>query len=56
MDRATIAILLILAVSVTPSVSDAVQLYLTEPKYLAICIVWWVLLVMLLCCHWRALT
>jgi len=55
-SKGTVAVLLILAVSVTPSVSDAVQLYLTDQRYLVLCVAWWVLLVCLLCVYWRNLT
>jgi hypothetical protein len=55
-SKGTVVILLILAISVTPSVSDAVQLYLTEPRYLAICVTWWLILTLLLCTYWEALT
>jgi len=55
-SKSTVAVLLILAISVTPSVSDAVQLYLTEPRYLVICVAWWLLLILLVCTYWETLT
>lgn len=55
MSKGTVAVLLILAVSVTPSVSDAVQLSLTDQRYLVLCVIWWALLVVLLCRYWRTL-
>jgi hypothetical protein len=55
-SKGTVGILLILAISVTPSVSDALQLYLTDKRYLAICVAWWLLLTLLLCAYWEDLT
>jgi hypothetical protein len=53
-DRA-ITLLLILAIAVTPSVSDAVQLHLTDPKWSRATIGWWLLLIAIICLHGKRL-
>jgi hypothetical protein len=53
--KAAVVILLVFAVSVTPSVSDAIQLHETDPRYTPMVIGWWLVLFTLLCLHWRAL-